>query len=70
MHSSAAPFQLQEAGTLIACEAAQIHQALFASGKDAQLDGLVKARITRGQTISACALRRCPASTRAAAKSV
>ncbi|WP_284214170.1 amidase [Comamonas jiangduensis] len=49
----AAPFQLQEAGTLIACEAAQIHQALFASGKDAQLDGLVKARITRGQTISA-----------------
>ncbi len=49
----AAPFQLQEAGTLIACEAAQIHQPLFASGKDAQLDGLVKARITRGQTIPA-----------------
>ena len=49
----AAPFQLQEAGTLIACEAAQIHQQLFASGKDVQLDSLVKARITRGQTIPA-----------------
>lgn len=49
----AVPFQLQEAGTLIACEAAQIHQQLFASGKDVQLDSLVKARITRGQTIPA-----------------
>lgn len=49
----AAPFKLQEAGTLVACEAAQIHQQLFAHGKDEQLDTLVKSRITRGQTIAA-----------------
>ncbi len=52
-HLLGAPFKLQENGTLIACEAAQIHQELFASGKDDQLDDLVKARITRGQTVPA-----------------
>ena len=52
-HLLGAPFKLQENGTLIACEAAQIHQELFASGQDNQLDDLVKSRISRGQTILA-----------------
>lgn len=52
-HLLGAPFKLQENGTLIACEAAQIHQELFANGTDDQLDELVKARITRGQTVAA-----------------
>lgn len=48
-----APFRLQEQGTLIAAEAAHIHQDLLAEGKAEQLDPLVLSRIRRGETISA-----------------
>lgn len=48
-----APFKLQEKGTLVGCEAAQVHSELFASGKDDEVDPMVKARIVRGQTVPA-----------------
>lgn len=49
----AAPFRLQENGTLIAAEAAHIHGALLAAGKENALDALVLSRIRRGETIAA-----------------
>lgn len=48
-----APFELQEAGTLVAAEAAHIHADVLAAGHGAQLDALVLSRIRRGETISA-----------------
>ena len=49
----AAPFRLQEKGTLIAAEAAHIHNGLLAAGKADELDSLVLSRIRRGETIAA-----------------
>ncbi|WP_159911094.1 amidase [Pantoea sp. 18069] len=48
-----APFRLQEKGTLIAAEAAHIHGALLAAGKESELDALVLSRVRRGETIAA-----------------
>ena len=48
-----APFRLQEQGTLIAAEAAHIHQELLASGQGDALDPLVLSRIQRGASITA-----------------
>lgn len=48
----AAPFKLQENGTLIAAEAAHIHASTLASNPDA-IDPFVLARIRRGETITA-----------------
>ena len=47
-----APFKLQEEGTLIAAEAAYIHAQLMVNDSDA-IDPLVRARISRGSSISA-----------------
>ncbi|MEG1769736.1 MAG: amidase [Comamonas sp.] len=48
-----APFRLQEQGTLIAAEAAHIHGALLAAGRESELDALVLSRLRRGETIAA-----------------
>lgn len=48
----AAPFKLQEKGTLIAAEAAHIHADTLANNPDA-IDPFVLARIQRGETIPA-----------------
>lgn len=48
-----APFALQEKGTLIAAEAAHIHSALLAAGRESELDALVLSRLRRGETIAA-----------------
>ena len=48
-----APFALQEKGTLIAAEAAHIHRALLAAGRENELDALVLSRLRRGETIAA-----------------
>lgn len=48
-----APFRLQEQGTLVAAEAAQIHEGLLASSQSEALDPLVLSRIQRGATIGA-----------------
>lgn len=48
-----APFRLQEKGTLIAAEAAHVHAALLAAGKDDELDALVLSRLRRGESIAA-----------------
>ncbi|MCT9809934.1 amidase [Acidovorax sp. Be4] len=48
-----APFRLQEKGTLIAAEAAHVHGALLAAGKENELDALVLSRLRRGETIAA-----------------
>lgn len=48
----AAPFKLQEKGTLIAAEAAYIHAETLATNTDA-IDPFVLARIQRGETIAA-----------------
>lgn len=48
----AAPFHLQEKGTLIAAEAAAIHQP-YLPARAAEYDPLVRSRIERGQNIDA-----------------
>lgn len=48
-----APFALQDKGTLIAAEAAHIHGALLAAGRESELDALVLSRLRRGETIAA-----------------
>lgn len=49
----AAPFSLQEKGTLIAAEAAHIHSQLLTSGQGDELDPMVLSRIRRGEGIAA-----------------
>ena len=49
----AAPFELQEQGTLVAAEAAYIHRGMLTADAAPELDPLVLARIRRGESITA-----------------